>query len=59
MYKNPFLGDKWIVFMVFETHNSNSVDFKTFIYEVNTIDSMCYVKVWKYIIEICPLILRR
>ena len=54
----------------FENHNSKSVDishtdaaFIRHIYELNTIYSwiiriMCHVKIWKYIIAICSLVLR-
>ena len=38
---------KWF----FETLNSKSVDFSMRI--------MCYVKVWKYIVAMCSLVLRR
>ena len=64
MHKNPFLGEKLYFLGIFEIHLSKSVDFKTFIYEVDTIYTwtiwfMCYVKVLKYIIAICSLFLHR
>ena len=51
-------------FRCFETCNTKSIEFSTFIYEVNTFYSLtililCYVKVSKYIIAICSLVLRR
>ena len=60
-HNNPFLGGTLIFF---ETHYSKSVDFSTFIYEVNIIYSwailiMCCVKVWKYTIAVCSLVLCR
>ena len=42
----------------FEIQFSKSINFMTFIYSWN-IRIVCYVKVWKYIIEICSLVLRR
>ena len=51
-------------FKILETCNTKSVDFPAFIYEENTLYSwtiriMCYVKVWKFIIATCSLVLLR